>query len=124
METVAIDKLLADQLPPETVGARWIVSAWHTLSAPNNVPASATAVTVTTIVALADPQELVTVYEIVAVPIALPVTTPEDDTEAVAVPVDHEPPGTEDDNGDVSPKHTKAVPVIVPAAGRGFTVMG
>ena len=75
--------------------------------------------TVTIIVAAVAPQLLFTVYDIVAVPAAIPVTTPFV-LPIAAMPVDpelHIPPVTPSLNGIVAPIHAKGVPVIVPAFG-------
>jgi len=61
------------------------------------------------------------VYVIVAVPVALPVTTPDGDTEAVAPDeLAHVPPAVASLSAVVSPTHTFMVPVM--PAGKGFTV--
>ena len=101
------------------------MSVSQTLSAPASVPASAAAVTVTVVVAVAEPHELLTVYEMVAVPSELPVTCPVDDIDAMAgLAEDHVPPVTDAVNVEVKPKQTRVVPLIVPATGSGLTVTG
>ena len=93
--TVAMVLLLLVQPPPAVVSARVTVKPAQTVEAPEMIPAEADPVTFTGAVAMALPQLLVTVYDIVAEPLAIPVTRPEVFTEAmVAVDDDHVPPTT------------------------------
>ncbi len=76
-------------------------------------------------VVVAEPHEFVTVYEMVAVPNDIPVTTPADVTVATeVVPLAHVPPATEAPSVIVWPRHTFMLPVMVAATGNGFTVTG
>jgi hypothetical protein len=69
------------------------------------------------------PQLFVTVYDIIAVPAAMPVTTPLVLTVAIpAAPVLQVPPLAKLLNEVVLPAQIVAVPVIVPASGSGLTV--
>jgi hypothetical protein len=70
------------------------------------------------------PLPLVTVYVIVVVPAATPVTTPVDAlTVAVAVfAVDHTPPVVVLANVVVAPAHTEVVPVIAATVGNALIV--
>lgn len=79
----------------------------------------------TLVVAVADPHKLVTVYDMVAVPNAIPKTIPVPET--VAIEVDalfQDPPGADPDRTVVYPRHKVLLPEMVPAAGSGFTVTG
>ena len=81
-------------------------------------------VTVTLVVATTVPHELVTAYEITALPTATPVTIPDEDP-TVAIDVDalvHTPPLTAFDSVEVPPTNIAVVPVIVPAV-NGITVV-
>src|SRR5579871_6864394 len=70
-----------------------------------------------------EPQVLLTVYTMVSMPGAAPVTTPPD-TAAAALVADHTPPVTPSVCVTELPLHTTLVPVIVPAdAGVPFTVI-
>jgi hypothetical protein len=77
------------------------------------------AFTVTVVVAVVvQPFALVTVYEIVVLPAATPVTTPVAFTVAVAVlAVDHTPPVVAFAKAVVAPAHTVVVPVIAATTG-------
>ena len=86
-------------------------------------PIAGILLTVTTRVAAAVPQLLVTEYDIVAVPVDTPVTRPVASTAALAgVDEVHTPPLTALLNKVVAPTHTVAVPVTVPALGSRLTV--
>jgi hypothetical protein len=79
--------------------------------------------TVTFAVAKALPQLLITVYAIVAVPGAMPLTMPPAETVAIVVVVLlNVPPVGVDDSVTLLPAHTSDGPVIVPATGSGVTV--
>ena len=71
--------------------------------------------------ATAVPQTFVTVYLIVSVPAAAPVTTPAD-TLAVLLLL-HAPPVDASVKVIVEPTHTLESPVIVPASGNGLMVI-
>jgi hypothetical protein len=88
------------------------------------VPASADGFTVTTFVAITVPQLLATVYDIVAVPAATPVTIPVKDP-IVAIPIApelHIPPVAALVNVVEADPHSVPVPVMVPASGILLTV--
>lgn len=79
-------------------------------------PTVGLAITVMGNVAIAVPQLLVTVYETETGPAAIPVTTPEPDTVAVAVELLLQaPPIADTVRGIVAPEHTDAKPEITPA---------
>jgi hypothetical protein len=78
-------------------------------------------VTVTVIVAISEPQPLVTVYVIMEVPPDIPDTTPDVPTVAILVfELLHTPPASppEIERFVVAPNATVAVPVILPASGK------
>ena len=109
--------------PPSTASESVVTEPAHTFAVPAMVPAAGRAFTVTTLTALAVPQLFVTVYDILAVPWAIPATTPI--VFMVAMPVDpelHTPPSTASVSVDTDPGQIFALPAIVPAAGSGFTV--
>jgi hypothetical protein len=99
----------------------------HTVIVPAIAPGLGKGLTVTLTVAAAIPQLLVTVYEIVVVPAAMPVTTPDE------IPIAAVDGFTDVQTPLASPPEllsvvvvvgqTTAVPVIVPALGNGLTVM-
>ena len=62
--------------PPLTASVSVMVAVGHTVNVPMIVPAVGNGSTVTTAVAATVPQLLVTVYEIVVVPGAMPLTRP------------------------------------------------
>jgi hypothetical protein len=64
------------QRPPETVLVSVVVDAGQTVAVPLIIPAEGNALTVTTDVAVATPQLLVTVYDITVVPEIRAVTKP------------------------------------------------
>ena len=80
--------------------------------------------TVITVTAFALPQLLLSVYDIIAVPAAVPVTTPAEPTVAMlGAPELHEPPVVPLSlRFVVAPTHTTPMPMIVPALGSGSTV--
>ena len=87
------------------------------------VPALAPKPTVTTAVAAAEPHELVTVYDIVVVPTARPLTTPNVFTVPVAGFVElHMPPIAASLKDVVEPVHAVAEPESEPALGAKLTV--
>jgi hypothetical protein len=70
-------------------------------------------------------QAPVTAYDIVAVPLLTPVTTPVVLTEAtVASEVLQVPPGTVSDNAEVAAGQMVVVPLITPAFGAEITDIG
>ena len=95
----------------------------HTDDAPDMLPASGNGLTVNVCVAAAVPQPLVTVYDIVVVPAAMPVTLPEASKVAndVAVLL-HVPPVATSVSGVLLAAHTVDAPDMVPASGNGLTV--
>jgi hypothetical protein len=119
--TVAIAVLLLLHTPPAGV----LVSVSEVPWQKSNVPpiAVGTAFTVIVCVAVAVPHTVVTAYDIVAVPAAMPLTTPEVPVVATATSDDdHTPPVVPSVSVMSLPVHTAVGPVIVPAAGNGFIV--
>jgi hypothetical protein len=108
-------------VPPAVVLAKVVEEPTQTVVAPEM--AGGKGFTVTTLVAAILPHPLVTVYDIVDVPAATPVTTPP--LPIVAIPVVtelHTPPPAALLNVVVEPRHTLAVPAMLPALGIEFTV--
>ena len=121
LETVAF-ALAVLHVPPLAASLRVILAPTQTLVAPVIVPATGNGLTVITCVATAVPQLLVTVYCMLSVPVATPVTTPPE-TVAFAFVVLHTPPLEASLNRMFAPTQTLATPVIIPAFGSGFTVI-
>lgn len=105
------------QVPPEVASLSVIVDPSHTAVLP--VIVAGNGLTVTVVLVL---QPVGNVYVITDVPVATPVTTPEEEpTVAIPVlPLVHVPPDEVLLNVVVDPTHTFVVPVMV--AGNGFTV--
>ena len=115
LPTVAVDPDVLQVPPPGQLSV--VLNPTHTVPLP--VIAEAPGVTVTTIVVVQPPA----VYEIVAVPVAIPLTTPVEPTVAIPVaPELHVPPVVVLNSGVVWPTHTDVVPLI--AGGAGFTLTG
>jgi hypothetical protein len=117
--TVATNALLVLHVPPGVASVKAVVRPTHTLGVPV-MPATADVFTVTTLVAVAVPQPLVTAYDIVTVPTVTPVNRP---PETVALPLLalHVPPATASDSVMFDPMFTLDGPDIVPAD-TAFTV--
>ena len=124
-ETVAIVPSDVVQVPPETVDVNVVFEPKQIACVPDNVPATAGAVTVTVLVAdtFGQPPEPLTVYVIVAIPAATPVTTPVAETVAI-VPsnVDQVPPACVDEKVVVNPTQIFCIPDNVPATTGAVTV--
>jgi hypothetical protein len=73
-------------------------------------------------VAVAVPQPVVIVYDTVAEPVVIPVTTPEASIDAFVPLMLHEPPGSVSESVIVEPVFTIVAPVITPADGPVDTV--
>jgi hypothetical protein len=111
-------------VPPVTELLKAVVAPGHMMSAPAMVPADAVELTVMVRVAVAVPQLPATVYDIVAVPVEPPVTTPDVLTEATdGAELLHTPPVIELLKAVVAPGHIMSVPVIVPADAVELTVI-
>ena len=111
------------QVPLLAASLKVTVAPAHTTDVPLIAPALGSGLTVTTLVALAEPQLLVTVYDIVAVPAAEPVIAPPlNPREATADDELQAPPLVASLKVTVAPIHNDAVPFIVPAFGIEFTV--
>ena len=122
---VATVGLLLLHVPPLVVEVSVEVKPTQTVVVPEIVPATVAAVTVTVLVAVALGQPLIpaTVYVMVAVPGAIPVTTPEEFTEAMeAAVLVQVPPLTVEVKVVVLPTQIDCVPERVPALAFGVTV--
>ena len=109
--------------PPDAASVSAVVPPAHVVATPVTLPATGSGLTVTTFVAAAAPQLLVTVYDIVVVPAAMPLTTPPVDTVPAAVFVLlHTPPPVASESVIVAPAHTADAPDMVPADAAAFTV--
>jgi hypothetical protein len=122
--TVVVEEL---QVPPLTVELRVVVPAIQMSCVPLNTPAVGGAVTVTVLVAETSEQPPipVTVYVIVAIPAAIPVTSPlvASTVAIVLAELDHAPPETVELNV-VDPKiQISCIPSSVPATGLAVTVI-
>lgn len=121
--TVATEPLLLLQAPPETELLNVIVLPTQTEVGPVIVPGSVDGLTVTFTVALVLPHPFVTVYEIVVVPVATPLTTPELLTVATdGVTLVHAPPDVLLARVTVAPWQTVVLPVIALTVGKSETV--
>ena len=122
--TVATAGVTLLHVPPAERSVSAVVPpAGQSVSAPVIVPATGDGFTVTTVVAATVPQLFVTVYDMVDVPAATPVTMPV--APAVAIPGDtelHTPPADASVKLVVVVGQTTNPPVIVPATGDGLTV--
>jgi hypothetical protein len=78
--------------------------------------------TVTVVVTVVGHPELVTVYDIVAVPAATPVTMPPETVATEVLDELHTPPVVTSDSVVVLPGHTDVVPVIAATTGYGLIV--
>ena len=116
MATAALEDV---QTPFAVALASAVVEPTHTSVVPLIAATNGIAFTVTVAVAVVvHPFALVTVYEIVVLPAATPVTTPVALTVAVAVlAVDHTPPVVAFAKAVVAPAHTDVVPVIAATTG-------
>lgn len=113
--TVAIAELPLTQDPPVGEDANAVVDPTHT----DIVPVITDGAANTESEAVRTHPEAV--YEIVAVPAAIPVTIPVEPTTAVPVALlAHVPPPVAEDNVIVAPAHTDVAPVM--AAGSALTV--
>ena len=87
------------------------------------LPATGSGLTVTATEDAAVPQLLVTAYDMVAVPAAIPLTTPKGFTVAILVAVElHTPLIVTSESDIVEPAQTALAPVMAPATGSGLTV--
>ena len=108
-------------MPPVIVGIKVIVAPAHTVVGPEIVPGDGNGLTVTDLVALAEPQILVAVYKIVSIPDDIPVTiaadAPDDATVALLLLALHAPPPVKSCIVIVVSGHTDVDPVILPGIG-------
>ena len=97
----------------------------HNDNAPAIAPASGRGLTISECAAVSLPQLLVTVYKISELPAATPVTLPVADpaVATVVLLLLQCPPGLASDSVVITPAHTLEVPVMIPAAGNGLTVI-
>src|ERR1017187_412534 len=117
--TVATDGVRLFQVPPLVpLLVNVVADPVQTVRAPLIVPATGSGLTVIAADAIEVPQVLVTVYFMVALPAALPVTTPVlEFTVAAAVLL------LLLENVVVAATQTVEAPLTIPAFGSGFTVM-
>jgi hypothetical protein len=121
--TVAIVVLWLVHTPPGVASVSAIVEPRQTAVAPVIADGSAAAVTVMDLVTVTDPHAPTTVYEILVVPAAAPVTIPERPTVAIAVlALLHAPPEVASVSGVVAPTHKDDAPVIGLIVTPGLTV--
>ena len=112
-------------VPPDTVSVSGLKAFWQNVVVPLTAPEFGAGPDVTLNVAVAVPQLLLTVYEIVLVPEATPVTTPARSIVIAAglllvqVP---RPFAVVSESGAVELLQTVGEPVIVPATGNGLIV--
>ena len=120
---VATVVLLLVHVPPLTVELTVVVPPVHTALLPVTVPALGNGLTVIDCVAVLVPQLLVTLYDMVAVPMAPPVTIPDVFTVAIVMLLLLQvPPVTVGVNAVAEPEHTVDAPEMVPADGAPKTV--
>jgi hypothetical protein len=113
-----------DHEPPVAVLERVVLAPWQTVGVPVMMPAVSAGNMVTSMVSLAVPQLLVTVYDITAVPAVTPVTMPLVLTDALAaLLLLHVPPVAVLPRAVVKPMQVVGIPVMVPALGNGLTVI-
>ena len=113
------------QLPPGAASVSVIVEPRQTFTGPFIVPGLGSPDPIVMIlVAVSEPQELVTIYLMVSVPGVTPVTTPEVLIVALPFVLLHTPVplAKVSDKAIVEPKHTCEPPKIVPARGNGLIV--
>ena len=121
--TVPTEEVTLLHAPPMAASVKAVFAPAQTTAIPVTVPALGDVLTVTTCVAAAVPQLLLTVYDIVVLPARIPLTTPV----ALTVPTEgvtllQIPPAAASVKAVFAPAQTRAVPVIVPGLGNGFTV--
>ena len=121
--TVATEVLLLVHAPPPAASVRVSGTPRHTKVPPLMLPGSGRAFTVLEAVAIAMPQPLDMVYDMVTVPDDTPMTWPEPSTVAtVADPLLHTPPATPSVRVICEPTHTLAGPETDPDDGVVLTV--
>ena len=122
--TVATAVLDDVQTPPAVALVSAVVEPAHTSVVPLIAATTGIGLTVTVVVTDVEHQFVVTVYVIVVLPAATPVTTPVDAlTVAVAVLDDVQtPPAVTSDKVVVEPSHTEVVPVIAATVGNALIV--
>ena len=123
LPTEAVAIAVDVHVPPVTLSDRLTVSPAHTVGIPEIIPASGDGLTVIVRLAVAAPQELITIYSTVSTPGAMPEITPPD-TVAFPFIVLHRPPAAVSDTIIVAPVQTVDIPDIIPAIGKGLTVTG
>lgn len=119
-DTLATAPLVLLHIPPPTVSVNATVLPVHTVALVGDKAAGVVS-TVTDLVA----EQPATVYKILTVPAATPVTVPEVPTVAVAgIALLQTPPGVTSDSEAVAPTHILTAPAGVIAAGDALTVTG
>ena len=114
--------LLLLHTPPAAASVKAIVLPAQTIDAPLITPASGGVLTVISLVATAVPHELVTEYDMTALPVMIPETMPPE-TEAAVPELVHAPPDTGSARVIVDPTQTPEAPAIVPAVADGVTTI-
>jgi hypothetical protein len=124
-DTVAMEALLLDQVPPVTESVKETVPVPQMREAPEIVPAESELITVTVAFAVVVPQLPVTVYVSVVVPAATPVTAPVAEIVAMEVLPDTQVPEVDPvvAYDVVEPTQTGLMPEIAPAVAFGVTVI-
>jgi hypothetical protein len=122
---VAFVGSLLDQVPPLVALDKVVVLPAQTFVVPVIGPTVGAALTVISFVTVVEqPAPFVTVYEIVTVPDATPVTTPDPDIVAFELSLlDHTPPLVASASVMVEPLQTEDPPVIAATVGFPLTVM-
>ncbi len=116
----AVDALL--HMPPGVASVINMADASQTEEGPFIAPAKGMAETVTVAVATLVLQLLVIVYDMAAVPVAIPVTTPDAETVATAVfALLHTPSAMLSLSAVTASGHMVVIPEMTPASGSGFT---
>ena len=108
--------------PPPMTSVRVSVEPKQKDEGPESEPALGKGFTVTMELAAITPQELVTVYEMVVVPTAAPVTTPPTTVATEGTVLLHTPPVAASVSVIDDKLQTLVVPTMDPAFGKGFTV--
>jgi len=114
--------LLAVHIPPVEKSVSVIVVFKHTVDAPVIRPASGSGFITMIFIAVSVPQLLVNIYLIVSMPDVIGLTVP-DITVASVLLLLHIPPVVASFNNNVEPIQILLPPEIVPALGKGLTVI-
>jgi len=118
--TVAVAGTLLLHVPPVVVSLSDVLPFTQIRGVP--VIGAGISITLINAVAATVPQLLVTVYDMVAVPGAIPCTTPDDTVPTAALVLLHEPAPVASVRAVLLPRQTEDEPLMLPASGDGFTV--